>query len=113
MAVRQGKLRQPGLPQSSFLQLLLAEGHAVGALVNSGVHFVGTHQDAVQGAVILVATMVGALLDSTLDALVCMTVHRKASFEIGFCSSMDSRVESIQESFSKLAKMTLLWYCVL
>ena len=72
----------------------------------------GTHQDAVQGAVVLVLTMVGTLLDGTLDALVCMTVHRKASFEIGFCSSMDSGGESIQESFSKLAKMTLLWYCV-
>ena len=95
------------------MQLLLAEGHAVGALVNSGIHFVGAHQDAVQGAVVLVLTMVGTLLDGTLDALVGMTVHRKASFEIGFGNSMDPGRESIRESFSKLAKMTLLWYCVI
>ena len=95
------------------MQLLLAEGHAVSALVNSGVHFVGTNQDAVQGAVVLVAAMVGTLLDGTLDALVCMTIHRKASFDIGFCNSMGPGGESMQGSFSKLAKMTLLWYCVI
>ena len=27
-----------------LVQLLLAEGHAVGALVNSGIHLVGAHQ---------------------------------------------------------------------
>ena len=84
-----------------------------GALVHGRVHLMGTYQDLIQGAVVLVAAMMGALLDGTLDTLVCMTVHRKASFEIGFCSSMDSGGESIQESFSKLAKMTLLWYCVI
>ena len=76
MAVRQGKLRQPGLPQSSFLQLLLAEGHAVGALVNSGIHLVGAHQDFVQGAVIFVAAMMGTLCDGTLNTLVGMAIHR-------------------------------------
>ena len=74
MAVRQGKL--PGLPQSSFLQLLLAEGHAVGALVNSGIHLVGAHQDFVQGAVIFVAAMMGTLCDGTLNTLVGMAIHR-------------------------------------
>lgn len=76
MAVRQGKLRQLGLPQSSFLQLLLAEGHAVGALVNSGIHLVGAHQDLVQGAVIFVAAMMGTLCDGTLNTLVGMAIHR-------------------------------------
>ena len=76
MAVRQGKLRQPGLPQSSFLQLLLAEGHAVGALVNSGIHLVGAHQDFVQVAVIFVAAMMGTLCDGTLNTLVGMAIHR-------------------------------------
>ena len=75
---------------AAIIFLLLAEGHAVGALIDSGVHFVGTHQDLVQGAEVLVATMVGTLLNGTFDTLVCMTVHRKASFEIGFGNSMAS-----------------------
>lgn len=74
---RQGKLRQRNAAAITFA-LLLAEGHAVGALVNSGIHFMGTHHDFIQGAVVFVLTMVGTLLDGTLDALVCMTVHRKS-----------------------------------
>ena len=64
----------------------------------------GTHHDAVQGAVVLVLTMVGTLLDGTFDALVGMTVHRKASFEIEFGNSMVFGEESMQVNFSKLAK---------
>ena len=60
------------------VSLLFAEGHAVSALVNSGTHFVGTHQDLIQRAEILVLTMVGTLLDGALDALVGMTVHTKS-----------------------------------
>jgi len=63
--------------------LLLTEGHAVGALVYGGVHFMGTHHDLIQRAVVLVLTMVGALLDGTFDALVCVTVHKIASFDLG------------------------------
>ena len=63
------------------VQLLLAEGHAVGALVHGGIHLVGTHQDLVQGAVVLVLTMMGTLLDGTFDALVCMTIHKKPPFK--------------------------------
>ena len=70
------------------MSLLLAEGHAVGALVHGGIHLMGANQNLVQGAVVLVAAVMGALLDGTFDALVCMTVHRKASFEIGFGNSM-------------------------
>ena len=72
----------------------------------------GAHQDAVQRAVVLVLTMVGTLLDGALNALVGMTVHRKASFKIGFGNSMDSGRQSMQETFSKLAKMPFLCYCV-
>ena len=75
MAVRQGKLRQPGLPQSSFLQLLLAEGHAVGALILAGVALVGAHQDPVQRAVVLILSVVCTLLDGAFDALVGVAVH--------------------------------------
>ena len=35
----------------------------------------GTHQDLVQGAVVFVAAMMGALGDGTLDTLVGMAVH--------------------------------------
>ena len=63
-----------------FSGLLLPEGLAVGAGIHGGVHFVGAHQDAVQGAVVFVAAVMGTLLDSTFDGLVGMTVHKKASF---------------------------------
>ena len=55
--------------------LLLAEGLAVGALVHGGVRLMGTHQDPVQRAVVLILAVVSALLDGAFDALVCMTVH--------------------------------------
>ena len=58
--------------------LLLAEGLAVGALVVSGIHLVGANQDFVQRAVVLMAAVMGALLDGTFDTLVCMTVHKKS-----------------------------------
>ena len=35
----------------------------------------GAHQNLVQGAVVLALTMMGALLDSTFNALVCVAVH--------------------------------------
>ena len=54
---------------------LFAEGLAVGALVHGGVSLMGADHDAVQRAVVLGVAMVSALLDGTLDALVCMTVH--------------------------------------
>lgn len=57
--------------------LLLTERLAVGALVSSGVDLVGTHQDLFQRTVVLVAAVMGTLLDGALDALVCMTVHKK------------------------------------
>jgi hypothetical protein len=38
---------------------------------------VGAHQDFVQGAVVFVAAMMGALSDGTLDTLVGMAIHIK------------------------------------
>ena len=58
-----------------FFILSLAEGLAVGALVHGRICLVGTHQDLVQGAVVLIFAVVSAVLDGTFDALVCMTVH--------------------------------------
>jgi len=59
------------------VSLLLAEGHAVGALVHGGIGLVGTHQDLVQGAVVLALAVVGALLDGALDGSVGIAVHKK------------------------------------
>ena len=58
-------------------RLLLAEGHAVGALVNSRVCLVGADQNAVQRAVVFAVAVVCALLDGTFDGLVCMTIHNE------------------------------------
>ena len=72
----------PGFRQEKFAAALAAakmslraEGLAVGALIHGGIRLVGAHQDAIQGAVILVLAVVGALLDSALNALVGMAVH--------------------------------------
>ena len=64
-----------GLPL--FLScLLLAEGLAVGTLIHSGVSLVGTHQNTIQGAEVCILAVVCALCNSTLNALVSMTIHR-------------------------------------
>lgn len=64
----------------------LAEGFAVGALVLGGVVLVGAHQDLVQGAVVLLAAVVGALLHGAGNAVVgragmagIVGVHENAS----------------------------------
>lgn len=64
---------------------LQLEGFAVGALVHSRICFVGAHGDAVQGAVILIGTMVGALLNSAFDGRICfagLTGHREVLLQI-------------------------------
>ena len=58
-------------------RLLSVEGHAVGALVHSGIALMGAHQNGIQRAVVLGAAVVGALLYGAFDALVGMAVHRK------------------------------------
>lgn len=55
--------------------LLLTEGLTVGALVHGRICLVGTYQDSLQGAEVGILAMVGALLNGTLNALVCMAVH--------------------------------------
>ena len=64
-------------------QLLLAEGHAVGALVLGGIALVGAHQNALQSAVVTGVGMVGALMDGALDALVGI-VHNETPPFLGF-----------------------------
>ena len=67
-------------PPQCVAFLLFAEGLAVGALICSRIDFVGAHQDLVQGTVVLMAAVMGALLDGALDALVCVIVHGVSSF---------------------------------
>ena len=64
------RLLPPYLPFS-----LCAEGLAVGALVSSGIGLMGAYQDPLQGAEIGVLAVMLALLNGTLNALVCMAVH--------------------------------------
>ena len=66
--------------------LLLPEGHAVGALVNGRIGFMGTHQNPVQRTVVLVAAMMGALCYGAFDAFVGMAVHIQTSFEMNSVS---------------------------
>ena len=55
--------------------LLLAEGHAVGALILSGVALVGAHHDLIQRAVVLLFPVMCTLVDGAFDGLVGMAVH--------------------------------------
>ena len=55
--------------------LLFTEGHAVSALINGGIAFMCAHQNALQGAEILLTAVVCALTNSAFNALVCVAVH--------------------------------------
>ena len=70
----------------------------------------GADQDLIQGTVVFLAAMMGALLDGTLDTLVCMTVHRKASFKIGFGNSMGPVFKIMLAKVSNVAKSLFLCY---
>ena len=65
---------------AAFDFLLPAEGLAVSALILSRIHFMGAHQNAVQGAIVLAVAVVCTLLNGAFDALICMTVHISSSF---------------------------------
>ena len=52
----------------------------------------GAHQDLVQGAVVLRLAVVCALVDSTLDRLVCIAVHNRFLLLIGYGSIMNCTV---------------------
>ena len=61
---------------------LLAEGHAVGTGVLSGIGLVGTNHDLVQSTVVAGLGVVCTLLDSTLDTLI--GVHKNDLLCFGF-----------------------------
>ena len=59
------------------LMLFLTEGHAVGALILSGVTLVGTHQNAIQRAEVCFVTVISALMNGALDALIGIAIHNR------------------------------------
>ena len=67
-----------------------------------------THQDAIQGAVVLVLAVVSALLYGALDALVGMTVHSCFLLLFDYGNSMAWVRKSIQEINSKYCILTPL-----
>ena len=69
------KKRIAAAKAAATIPLLLAEGLAVSALVHGGVTLMGANQDPVQGAIVCLIAMMGALCYGTFDALVCVTVH--------------------------------------
>ena len=70
---------------AAFLSLSLTEGLAVGTLVLSGIYLVGTYQNAIQRTVVLAIAVVGALLNSTFDTLVCFAVHNSFLLFLNSC----------------------------
>ena len=80
--IRQESYREKAVAFATAFYLLLPEGLAVGALVHGRILLMGANQDLVQRAVVLMAAVMGALLDSAFDALVCVTVHKETSFEL-------------------------------
>ena len=81
------------------LLLLLAERLAVRALVHGRILLVGTHQNLVQGAVVLALAVVCALLDSAFDGLVRIAVHVFSSFELTSGIVCASRADSFRKIF--------------
>ena len=55
--------------------LLLAEGHAVGALIHRRITLMGAYQDSVQSAVVGILAVVSALMNGAFNRLVCLTIH--------------------------------------
>ena len=93
-------------------ELFLPEGLAVGALIHGGIHLVGTHQNPIQGAVVLSVAVVSALLDSAFDALVCMTVHINSLLLFEFCASISPLGKFIREIYGNIAFLFVVCYFI-
>ena len=92
--------RQQKLPLSG---LLLAKRFAVGTCIHSGVSLVGAYLDLLQRAVVGIITVVCALGNGALNALVCVTVHSQFLLLFEFGISMASGKKIIQAKFSFFA----------
>ena len=78
-----------GAPAGVFcVNLLLNEGHAVGALVDGRVGLMGADADAIEGTVILAAAVVAALGDMAFDAVVCFFRKMTHSYFLLFESTL-------------------------
>ena len=80
---RQEKKKRATAFAAAHGKLLSAEGLAVGALLVGGVHLVGAHLNTIQRTIIGGVAVIGTLLDSTGDTLVCVAIHNNSSFELG------------------------------
>ena len=68
------KIRRHLPPYIAYL--LLTERLTVGTLIHGGISLMGANQDSFQRTEVCILAVMGALLNSTLDALVCMAIHR-------------------------------------
>lgn len=62
------------------VSLFLAEGLTVGALIHGRIHFVGTHGDAFQCAVVFAGAMMGTLAHVTVNSMIGLFFHKIQSF---------------------------------
>ena len=67
----------------------------------------GAYQDAVQGAVVCLIAVMGALLDSTFNALVCVTVHDDFLLLFQDGVSMAGKRKNMQISFIEQLELPL------
>ena len=72
-AIVKRKIRRRVPPYSMFS--LLTEGLAVGTLIHSGIGLMGTYQNPFQRTEVGILAMLCTLMNSTLNALVCMTIN--------------------------------------
>lgn len=80
MFVRECTIKKCGSRSCRAGKLFFAEGLTVGTLIHSRIQLMGANHDFVQRAIVFTLTMVGTLLDGTLDALVCIAIHHISSF---------------------------------
>ena len=85
----------PAEKQQGLGPLLLAEGHAVGALIHGRVLLVGTHHDPVQRAVVCGIAVVRALRNGALNALVGIAAHGIQPPSSDFLGSFPRKFEII------------------
>ena len=58
-----------------IISLFFTERHAISALILRRIALVGTNQNSLQRAVVCFVAVMCALMNSTLNTLVCIAVH--------------------------------------
>ena len=64
------------------------------------------NQNAIQGTIVAIVTVVCALLDGTFNALVCVTVHNHSSF-FGNGVSINEKIEKSRGKCEKVQKILI------